>query len=176
MCRGGTEQCAAALDTDTTTPPVTYTHDCLTCTLPGCAAASRRGGFVPHPSGCGSSVWSGLLLAFPFSGVAPLPPAVVFDVSSSEAAPPPRLHRLAPLAPRESTARVGSPRAGAAAMDRHAAPPREVGPALFGLHVGVAPAPAASLSSLARPCVPTPLAEAASAHLSLPPTTDPKRQ
>ena len=65
-----------------------------------------------------------------------------------------------------------TPRVRAAAFDRHAAPPREVGPALFGR--GLAPAPAVSLSSSARPSVPTPLSEAASAHLSPPPTTDPK--
>ena len=65
-----------------------------------------------------------------------------------------------------------NPRARAAALDRHAAPPREVGPALFGR--GFAPAPAVSLSSSARPYVPTPLSKAASAHLSPPPTTDPK--
>ena len=65
-----------------------------------------------------------------------------------------------------------TPRARAAALDRHAAPPREVGPALFGR--GLAPAPAVSLSSSARPSVPTLLAEAASARLSPPPTADPK--
>ena len=57
-------------------------------------------------------------------------------------------------------------------MDRHAAPPRDVGPALFGQ--GLAPAPAVSLSSSARPYVPTLLAEATSARLSPPPTADPK--
>ena len=45
-------------------------------------------------------------------------------------------------------------------------------PALFGR--GFAPAPAVSLSSSARPYVPTPFSKAASAHLSPPPTTDPK--
>ena len=120
-------------------------------------------------------------------GRRPTASELVFDVSSSEAAPPPHLRRLAPLAPRELTARVRPPRARAAASclvapppwkvgpappGRRVAPPQEVGPALFGR--GFAPAPAVSLSSSARPYAPTPLSKAASAHLSPPPTTDPK--
>ena len=104
----------------------------------------------------------------------------VSDVSSSEAVPPSHLRRLAPLArlrglfllPPPPAIPGPNPRARAAALDRRAAPPREVGPALFGR--GFAPAPAVSLSSSARPYAPTPLSKAASAHLSPPPTTDPK--
>ena len=89
-------------------------------------------------------------------GRRPTASADVFDVSSSEAAPPPHLRRLAPLAPREPTARVGPPRAGAAALCLVATPPREVGPALPGRRI--APAPAASLSFSARtPPPPAPL-------------------
>ena len=104
-------------------------------------------------------------------------------------------------------ARVGPPRARAAASCLVATPPREVGPALPGRRI--APTSAASLSFSARPppppaplqarggvalpvegrggpvataaglppvspYVPTPLSEAALAHLSPPPTTDPK--
>ena len=76
----------------------------------------------------------------------------VSDVSSSEAVPPSHLHRLAPLAPREPTARAGPPRARAAALCLVATPPREVGPALPGQQV--APAPVASLSFSARPPLP----------------------
>ena len=120
-----------------------------------------------------------------------------------------RLRQLlsAPPVLRVSTARPRFPRARTAALDRVASPPRGVEPALPGRRV--APAPAASLLSSARPppppaplqarggvalpvedhggpaatatglppvssYVPTPLAEVASAHLSPPPTTDPK--
>ena len=85
-------------------------------------------------------------------GRRPTASELVFDVSSSEAAPPPHLRRLAPLAPRELTARVGPPRARAAASCLVATPPREVGPALPGRRV--APASAASLSFSARPSPP----------------------
>ena len=85
-------------------------------------------------------------------GRRPTASADVFDVSSSEAAPPPHLRRLAPLAPREPTARVGPPRARAAASCLVATPPREVGPALPGRRV--APASVASLSFSARPSPP----------------------
>ena len=102
----------------------------------------------------------------------PTSPPSLFSVA---APPPSRL--LCPILSSSPTvipcptprARLG---ARAAALDRHAAPPREVGPALFGR--GFAPAPAVSLSSSARPYAPTPLSKAASAHLSPPPTTDPK--
>ena len=91
---------------------------------------------------------------------------------SLAAAPPPfRLLRQILLTPPPAIP-CPNPRARAAALDRHAAPPREVGPALFGR--GIAPAPAVSLSSSARPSVPTLLAEAASARLSPPPTADPR--
>ena len=120
-----------------------------------------------------------------------------------------RLRQLlsAPPVLRVSTARPRFPRARTAALDRVASPPRGVEPALPGRRV--APAPAASLLSSARPppppaplqarggvalpvegrgdpaatatglppvssYVPTPLAEAASAHPSPPPTADPK--
>ena len=96
--------------------------------------------------------------------------SLVVGVAFSAAAPRLRQPLPAPPAPRVSTARPGFPRSRAAALDRHAAPPREAGPALFGR--GIAPAPAVSLSSSARPCVPTPLAEAETARLSPPPTTD----
>ena len=102
----------------------------------------------------------------------------VSDVSSSEAVPPSHLRRLAPLArlrglfllPPPPAIPCPTPRVRATAFDRHAAPPRGVGPALFGR--GLAPAPAVSQSSLVRPSVPTLLAEAASARLSPPPTAD----
>ena len=62
-----------------------------------------------------------------------------------------RLRQLlsAPPVLRVSTARPRFPRARTAALDRVASPPRGVEPALPGRRV--APAPAASLSSLARP-------------------------
>ena len=98
-------------------------------------------------------------------------PAVPSYASSAAAPPPPRL--LCPiLSPPPTVIPCPTPRARAAALDRHAAPPREVGPAHFDR--GLAPAPTVSLSSSARPYVPTLLAEAASAHLSLSPTADPK--
>merc|ERR1712086_273859 len=98
-------------------------------------------------------------------------PAFPSYTSSTAASPPSRLRELLLLPPPPAIP-CPSPRARAAALDRHAAPPREVGTALFGR--GLAPAPAVSLSSSARPYVPTPLSKAASAHLSPPPTTDPK--
>merc|ERR1712086_1232738 len=98
-------------------------------------------------------------------------PAFPSYTSSTAASPPSR-----PLCPLLLTPPPAipcpNPRARATALDRHAAPPREMGPALFGR--GFAPAPAVSLSSSARPYVPAPLSKAASAHLSPPPTTDPK--
>ena len=81
---------------------------------------------------------------------------VVFDAASSAVASTPLRLRLVPQPPRASTARPGSPRARTAALDRVATPPREVEPALPGRRV--VPAPAASLSSLARsPPPPAPL-------------------
>ena len=76
----------------------------------------------------------------------------VSDVSSLAEVSPPRHLRLVPQPPRASTARPGSPRARATALGRVASPPREVEPALPGRRV--VPAPAASLSSLARPLPP----------------------
>ena len=98
-------------------------------------------------------------------------PAFPSYTSSTVASPPSHLRKLFLLTPPPAIP-CPTPRARAAALDRHAAPPREVGPALFGR--GLAPAPAVSLSSSARPYAPTPLSKAASAHLSPPPTTDPK--
>ena len=116
--------------------------------------ARLRGGSPargPRPAPIRANLRSGSVSCSLF-GRRPTASAVVFDVSSSEAAPPPHLHRLAPLAPREPTARVGPPRAGVAALCLVATPPREVGPALPGRRI--APAPAASLSSSARPSPP----------------------
>merc|ERR1712086_1154070 len=98
-------------------------------------------------------------------------PAFPSYTSSTAASPPSRLRGLFLLPPPPAIP-CPTPRVRAAAFDRHAAPPREVGPALFGR--GLAPAPAVSLSSSARPSVPTPLAEVASAHPSPPPTADPR--
>ena len=98
-------------------------------------------------------------------------PAFPSYTSSTAASPPSRPPCLLLLTPPPAIP-CPTPRARAAALERHAAPPREVGPALFGQ--GLAPAPAVSLSSSARPYVPTLLAEATSARLSPPPTADPK--
>ena len=69
---------------------------------------------------------------------------------------PPLLLRLVLPPPRASTARPGSPRARTVALGPTHFHPREVGPALPGRRV--VPAPAASLSSLARsPPPPAPL-------------------
>ena len=80
----------------------------------------------------------------------------VSDVSSLVEVSPPLHLRLVLPSPRASTALLKFPRARAAALGRVASPPREVEPALPGRRV--APAPAASLSSLARsPPPPAPL-------------------
>ena len=82
--------------------------------------------------------------------------AVVSDASSSAVASTPLRLRLVPQPPRASTARPGSPRARTVALGPTHFHPREVGPALPGRRV--VPAPAASLSSLARsPPPPAPL-------------------
>ena len=175
----------------------------------------------PRPPPFRVNPQSGSVSCSPF-GRRPTAFAVVSGVSSSGAVPPPHLRRLAPLAPREPTARVGpplipltpppttplpTPWVRTVALGRAQFHPQEVEPALPGRRV--VPALAASLSSLARPppppaplqarggvalpvegrggpvapatglppvspYVPTPLSEAALAHLSPPPTTDPK--
>ena len=116
--------------------------------------ARLRGGSPargPRPAPIRANLRSGSVSCSLF-GRRPTASELVFDVSSSEAAPPPHLRRLAPLAPRELTARVGPPRARAAASCLVATPPREVGPALPGRRV--APASVASLSFSARPSPP----------------------
>ena len=75
--------------------------------------------------------------------------AVVSDASSSAVALPPLRLRLVPQPPRASTARPGSPRARTVALGHTHFHLREVEPTLPGRRV--APAPAVSLSSLARP-------------------------
>ena len=103
----------------------------------------------PRPPPFRVNLQSGSVSCSPF-GRRPTASAVVSDVSSSGAVPPPHLRRLAPLAPREPTARVGpplipltpppttpfpTPWARTAALGRVASPPREDGPALPGRRV-----------------------------------------
>ena len=156
---------------------------------------------LPPPDGASPRL---VLVPCSPSGRYPTASAVGSDASSSTVASTPLLLLLVPQPPRASTAQPGSPRARTVALGHTHFHSREVEPALPGRRVVPAlaaslsslarpPPPLAPLQARGgvalpaedpvataagpppvSPHVPTPLSKAASAHLSPPPTTDPK--